>query len=98
MSPKYAVKTTCSRNITGQEKPDGGTLRLGETVQLGYVEQSRDALNPNHSVWQEISGGEDELEIGKRKIASRAFVSWFNSKGGQQQTKVGPRYGRQPHP
>jgi ATP-binding cassette ChvD family protein len=89
IGPNGAGKTTLFRMITGQEKPDGGTLRLGETVQLGYVDQSRDALNPNHSVWQEISGGEDELEIGKRKIASRAYVSWFNFKGAQQQRKVG---------
>ena len=89
IGPNGAGKTTLFRMITGQEKPDGGTLRLGETVQLGYVDQSRDALNPNHSVWQEITGGEDELEIGKRKIASRAFVSWFNFKGAQQQRKVG---------
>ena len=89
IGPNGAGKTTLFRMITGQEKPDGGTLRLGETVQLGYVDQSRDALNPNNSVWQEISGGEDELEIGKRKIASRAFVSWFNFKGAQQQRKVG---------
>jgi sulfate-transporting ATPase len=89
IGPNGAGKTTLFRMITGQEKPDGGTLRLGETVQLGYVDQSRDALNPNASVWQEISGGEDELEIGKRKIASRAYVSWFNFKGQQQQRKVG---------
>jgi energy-dependent translational throttle protein EttA len=89
IGPNGAGKTTLFRMITGQEKPDGGTLRVGETVQVGYVDQSRDALNPNHSVWQEISGGEDELEIGKRKIASRAFVSWFNFKGAQQQRKVG---------
>jgi ATPase subunit of ABC transporter with duplicated ATPase domains len=89
IGPNGAGKTTLFRMITGQEKPDGGVLRLGETVQLGYVDQSRDALNPNHSVWEEITGGEDELEIGKRKIASRAFVSWFNFKGAQQQRKVG---------
>jgi ATP-binding cassette ChvD family protein len=89
IGPNGAGKTTLFRMITGQEKPDAGTLRLGETVQIGYVDQSRDALDPNHSVWQEISGGEDELEIGKRKIASRAFVSWFNFKGAQQQRKVG---------
>jgi ATPase subunit of ABC transporter with duplicated ATPase domains len=75
--------------ITGQEKPDGGTLRLGETVQLGYVDQSRDALSPNKSVWEEITGGEDELQVGKRTVASRAYVSWFNFKGAQQQRKVG---------
>src|SRR3954469_14083323 len=84
-----AGKTTLFRMMTGQEKPDAGTLRLGETVQLGYVDQSRDALAPNKSVWEEITGGEDELEIGKRKVASRAYVSWFNFKGGQQQRKGG---------
>jgi len=75
--------------ITGQEKPDAGTLRLGETVQAGYVDQSRDSLGANKSVWEEISGGEDELTIGKRPVPSRAYVSWFNFKGAQQQRKVG---------
>jgi energy-dependent translational throttle protein EttA len=84
-----AGKTTLFRMITGQEKPDGGTLRLGETVQVGYVDQSRDALAPNKSVWEEITGGEDELQVGKRTVASRAYVSWFNFKGAQQQRKVG---------
>jgi energy-dependent translational throttle protein EttA len=89
IGPNGAGKTTLFRMITGQEKPDGGTLRLGETVQPGYVDQSRDALAPNKSVWEEISGGEDELQIGKRPVASRAYVSWFNFKGAQQQRKVG---------
>jgi len=89
IGPNGAGKTTLFRMITGQEKPDGGTLKLGETVQLGYVDQSRDTLSPNKSVWEEISGGEDELTIGKRPVASRAFVSWFNFKGAQQQRKVG---------
>jgi len=89
IGPNGAGKTTLFRMITGQEKPDAGTLRLGETVQLGYVDQSRDALAPNKSVWEEITGGDDELEIGKRKIASRAYVSWFNFKGAGQQRKVG---------
>jgi len=84
-----AGKTTLFRMITGQEKPDGGTLRVGETVQLGYVDQSRDALDPKKTVWEEISGGEDELMVGKRAVASRAYVSWFNFKGAQQQRKVG---------
>ncbi|HEY3093428.1 MAG TPA: energy-dependent translational throttle protein EttA [Vicinamibacterales bacterium] len=89
IGPNGAGKTTLFRMITGQEKPDAGTLRLGETVQFGYVDQSRDALAPNKSVWEEISGGEDELMIGKRPVPSRAYVSWFNFKGSQQQRKVG---------
>jgi len=89
IGPNGAGKTTLFRMITGQETPDEGTLRIGETVQAGYVDQSRDALAPNKSVWEEISGGEDELTIGKRPVASRAYVSWFNFKGAQQQRKVG---------
>jgi len=89
IGPNGAGKTTLFRMITGQEAPDAGTLRLGETVQLGYVDQSRDALAANKSVWEEISGGEDELMVGKRAVPSRAFVSWFNFKGAQQQRKVG---------
>src|SRR5512132_2873442 len=73
IGPNGAGKTTLFRMVTGQEKPDGGTLRLGETVQIGYVDQSRDALTPDASVWQEISGGEDELLLGKRTVASRAY-------------------------
>jgi ATP-binding cassette ChvD family protein len=89
IGPNGAGKTTLFRMITGAEQPDGGTLRLGETVQFGYVDQSRDALVPNKSVWEEITGGEDEVVIGKRPVASRAYVSWFNFKGAQQQRKVG---------
>jgi ATPase subunit of ABC transporter with duplicated ATPase domains len=89
IGPNGAGKTTLFRMIAGQEAPDAGTLRLGETVQLGYVDQSRDALAPARSVWEEISGGEDELMIGRRPVASRAYVSWFNFKGAQQQRKVG---------
>jgi ATP-binding cassette ChvD family protein len=89
IGPNGAGKTTLFRMITGQEQPDGGTLRVGETVQPGYVDQSRDALSPNKSVWEEITGGEDEVLIGKRPVASRAYVSWFNFKGAQQQRKVG---------
>ncbi len=89
IGPNGAGKTTLFRMITGQEKADAGTLRLGETVQPGYVDQSRDALAANKSVWEEISGGEDELMIGKRPVPSRAYVSWFNFKGAQQQRKVG---------
>jgi energy-dependent translational throttle protein EttA len=89
IGPNGAGKTTTFRLITKQEQPDGGTLRLGETVQPGYVDQSRDALEPNKTVWEEISGGEDELTMGKRAVASRAYVSWFNFKGATQQRKVG---------
>ncbi|HEY7447426.1 MAG TPA: energy-dependent translational throttle protein EttA [Vicinamibacterales bacterium] len=89
IGPNGAGKTTLFRMITGQETPDGGTLRLGETVQLGYVDQERDALGADKSVWEEISGGQDELTVGKRTVASRAYVSWFNFKGRDQQRKVG---------
>ncbi len=89
IGPNGAGKTTTFRMITGQEQPDGGTLRLGETVQIGYVDQNRDALDPDKSVFEVITGGEDELELGKRKVASRAYVSWFNFKGAAQQRKVG---------
>ena len=89
IGPNGAGKTTTFRLITGQEQPDGGTLRLGQTVQVGYVDQSRDALDPNKSVFDEITDGLDELEMGKKTVASRAYVSWFNFKGGQQQRKVG---------
>jgi len=89
IGPNGAGKTTLFRMMTGQEKPDGGTLKLGETVRIGYVDQSRDALDPDKTVWDQISGGHDEIELGKRKIASRAYVSWFNFKGAAQQRKVG---------
>src|SRR6185436_16156119 len=84
-----AGKTTLFRMITGQEKPDAGTLRVGETVRIGYVDQSRDSLAPAKTVFEEITGGDDEIELGKRKVASRAYVSWFNFKGANQQRKVG---------
>jgi ATP-binding cassette ChvD family protein len=89
IGPNGAGKTTLFRLITGQESPDGGTLRLGETVQLGYVDQSRDSLNPDKTVWDEITDGLDELTLGKKTVASRAYVSWFNFKGAQQQRRVG---------
>ena len=89
IGPNGAGKTTLFRMITGQEKPDAGTLKIGDTVQVGYVDQSREALDANKSVWEEISGGHDEIELGKRKVASRAYVSWFNFKGQAQQRKVG---------
>src|SRR5213075_1477385 len=89
IGPNGAGKTTLFRMITGQEKPDGGTLKIGETVQIGYVDQSRDAMDSHKTVWDQISGGHDEIELGKRKVASRAYVSWFNFKGATQQRKVG---------
>jgi sulfate-transporting ATPase len=89
IGPNGAGKTTLFRMITGQEQPDAGSLRVGETVQVGYVDQSRDALASNQTVWEEVSGGADELEVGKRTVASRAYVSWFNFKGRDQQRKVG---------
>ena len=89
IGPNGAGKTTLFRMITGQEQPDSGTLRLGETVQVGYVDQSQEALSPDKTVFEEITGGGDELELGKRKVASRAYVSWFNFKGAGQQRKVG---------
>jgi len=84
-----AGKTTFFRMLVGQDKPDSGTLRVGETVKLAYVDQSRDALDPKKTVWQEISGGEDKLVLGKRELSSRAYVSNFNFTGSDQQKKVG---------
>ena len=84
-----AGKTTLFRMLTGQEKPDSGTLKVGPTVQIGYVDQSRDTLDPKKNVWEEISGGTDILEFGKTKVNSRAYVGAFAFKGGDQQKKVG---------
>ena len=89
IGPNGAGKTTLFRMITDQEQPDSGTLRLGDTVVLGHVDQSRDALDPTKTVWEEISGGHDEIELGKRKMPSRAYVGAFNFKGADQQKKVG---------
>lgn len=89
IGPNGAGKTTLMRIITGQEQPDTGTFRVGETVKLGYVDQSRDALDDNKTVWQEISGGLDILTLGKREVPSRGYVSQFNFKGPDQQKKVG---------
>ena len=89
IGPNGAGKTTLFKMITGHETPDAGTLRLGETVQVGHVDQSRDALVADKTVWEEITGGADEVELGKRAVASRAYVSWFNFKGRDQQRKVG---------
>ena len=81
-------KTTLLRLITGEEEPDAGTIQLGETVKLGYIDQDRE-LDPDQSVWESISGGYDELKLGNRRVASRAYVSWFNFRGSDQQRKVG---------
>ena len=89
IGPNGAGKTTLFRMIIGQEQPDSGSLTVGETVKLGYVDQSRDSLNPDNNVWQEISGGEEVLYIGKRTVQSRAYVAAFNFKGADQQKKVG---------
>jgi ATP-binding cassette ChvD family protein len=89
IGPNGAGKTTLFKLLTGQEKPDAGKLLIGDTVQIGYVDQTRDALDPNKTVWQEISGGTDILEFGKTKMNSRAYVGAFNFKGGDQQKKVG---------
>ncbi len=89
IGPNGAGKTTLFRMITGDETADGGALRLGDTVALGYVDQSRDALDGTKTVWQEISGGLDEVELGKRRIQSRAYVAQFNFRGADQQKPVG---------
>ena len=89
IGPNGAGKTTLFRMITGQEKPDKGTIVIGESVQLGYVDQSRDALDGKKNVWEEISGGNEVIYLGKREINSRAYVGAFNFKGADQQKKVG---------
>ena len=89
IGPNGAGKSTMFKLITGQELPDGGSIKVGETVKLAYVDQSRDALDPNKNVWQEISDGLDIITVGKREINSRAYVGAFNFKGGDQQKKVG---------
>jgi ATP-binding cassette ChvD family protein len=89
IGPNGAGKTTLFKMITGREQPDGGTFKVGETVKLGYIDQSRDSLNDKNNVWQEISGGLDIMEIGGIEQPSRAYVGAFNFKGGDQQKKVG---------
>ncbi len=89
IGPNGAGKTTLFRLITGQEKPDAGTIRIGETVHLGYVDQSRDALDPNKTVWEEISGGNERFAFGRQEVSSRAYVGAFGFKGTDQQKKVG---------
>ncbi|MEA2319526.1 MAG: energy-dependent translational throttle protein EttA [Solirubrobacteraceae bacterium] len=88
IGPNGAGKTTLFRMITGQEQPDSGSLRVGETVELAYVDQSRDALDPEKNVWEEISGGLDQLKVGDRVMNSRQYVAGFNFKGSDQQKKV----------
>ena len=89
IGPNGAGKTTLFRMLTGSETPDNGSLRIGETVKLGYVDQSREDLDANKNVWEEISDGNDVIALGKREVPSRAYVGWFNFKGGDQQKKVG---------
>ncbi len=95
IGPNGAGKTTMFRMITGQESPDDGTLRVGETVALAYVDQARDTLDPEKTVWEEISGGSDQIQVGDRKQSSRAYVGGFNFKGSDQQQKVGTLSGGQ---
>ena len=89
IGPNGAGKTTLFRMITGHEKADGGTIKIGELVRLGYVDQSRDTLEGGKTVWEEISGGLDQLQLGKREVNSRAYCAAFNFKGADQQKKVG---------
>jgi ATP-binding cassette ChvD family protein len=89
IGPNGAGKTTLFRMITGQEQPDSGTIRVGDTVRLAYVDQSRDSLNPDQAVWEVISGGEDVIELGKIQVKSRAYAARFNFSGSDQQKKVG---------
>ena len=89
IGPNGAGKTTLFRMITSQEQPDGGAIRTGETVRLAYVDQSRDVLDANKSIWEEISGGQDLIQLGSRQVNSRAYVARFNFSGTDQQKKVG---------
>ncbi|MCF3639351.1 energy-dependent translational throttle protein EttA [Rhizobium sp. TRM95111] len=95
IGPNGAGKSTLFRMITGQEKPDNGAITIGETVDLGYVDQSRDSLDGNKTVWEEISGGNDVIKLGKHEVNSRAYCGAFNFKGGDQQQKVGTLSGGQ---
>src|SRR5947207_4878391 len=88
IGPNGAGKTTLFRMIAGEDSPDGGSLRIGETVQLAYVDQARADLEPSSTVWKEISGGQDTIELGRREVNSRQYVSWFNFKGADQQKRV----------
>jgi ATPase subunit of ABC transporter with duplicated ATPase domains len=88
IGPNGAGKTTLMRMIAGQEQPDDGVLRIGDTVELAYVDQSRDALDPAKTVWEEVSGGEEQIALGDRRVSSRAYVAGFNFRGTDQQKKV----------
>ena len=89
IGPNGAGKTTLFKMITGQDKPDSGTFSVGPTVKLGYVDQSRETLDPNKTVWEELSGGLDIIKLGNREVSSRAYCGSFNFKGADQQKKVG---------
>src|SRR5581483_2867553 len=89
IGPNGAGKTTLFRMIVGEEQPDSGTLRVGDTVEVAYVDQARSALDPAGSVWKEISGGRDTIALGPREVNSRQYVSWFNFRGPDQQKRVG---------
>jgi ATPase subunit of ABC transporter with duplicated ATPase domains len=89
IGPNGAGKTTLFRMIVGEEEPDAGDLRLGESVELAYVDQSRDALDPDKTVWEEISDGYDQIKVGDREMSSRAYAAGFNFRGSDQQRKVG---------
>ena len=89
IGPNGAGKTTLFRMIVGQDTPDNGAIRVGDTVKLGYVDQSRDTLDDKKTVFEEISGGNDVIKLGAREVPSRAYVGWFNFKGADQQKKVG---------
>lgn len=89
IGPNGVGKTTLFRMITGQEKPDSGSFKVGETVKMAYVDQNRESLNPEKTVWEELSGGQEMIQLGQKEVPSRAYVSWFNFSGSDQQKKVG---------
>src|SRR4026208_2579417 len=89
VGPNGAGKTTLFRMIVGDEQPDSGVLRVGDTVELAYVDQARADLPPGNTVWKEISGNLDTIELGRREVNSRQYVSWFNFRGSDQQKRVG---------
>jgi sulfate-transporting ATPase len=93
IGPNGAGKTTLFRMLVGEDKPDSGELKIGNTVKIAYVDQSRSSLKPDNSVWQEISGGQEKIALGSREIASRAYCSWFGFKGSDQQKKLGTMSG-----